>query len=150
MNIQPIAYVHSSRSEIQDDNWAQVESVLELVPDISEEAFEGIDQFSHLEIIYYFHKVKPEKIVTDSRHPRNNKDWPKCGIFSQRGKNRPNCIGLTIVKLVQREGRKLSVLGLDAIDGTPILDIKPVMKEFLPREEVKQPSWSSELMKNYW
>ena len=150
MELQPIAYVHSSREEIKDDNWGNVESVIELVPEIKEDAFDGIDQFSHLEIIYYFHKVKPEKIITGSRYPRNNNDWPKCGIFAQRGKNRPNCIGLTIVKLIKRKGNRITVLGLDAIAGSPVLDIKPVMKEFLPREEVVQPSWSSELMKNYW
>jgi tRNA (adenine37-N6)-methyltransferase len=150
MELHPIAYVRNLREKIKDDNWGNVQSVIELIPEIKEEAFDGIDLFSHLEIIYYFHKVKPEKIVSDSRHPRNNKDWPKSGIFAQRGKNRPNCIGLTIAKLVQRQGKKITVLGLDAIDGSPVLDIKPVMKEFLPREEVIQPSWSSELMKNYW
>ena len=150
MELHPIAFVHSPREEIQDDKWGHVKSVIELVPEIKEEALDGIDQFSHLEIIYYFHKVKPEKIVLDSRHPRNNKDWPKCGIFAQRGKNRPNCIGVTIVRLIQRKGKTITVLGLDAIDESPVLDIKPVMKEFLPREDVIQPSWSSELMKNYW
>ena len=150
MNLQPIAIVQSARREIKDDNWGNVESIIELVPELKEEAFDGIDQFSHLEIIYYFHKNIPEKIVSDSRHPRNNKNWPKCGIFAQRGKNRPNSLGLTTVKLIRRKGKCISVLGLDAIDGTPILDIKPVMKEFLPREEVTQPSWSSELMKHYW
>jgi tRNA-Thr(GGU) m(6)t(6)A37 methyltransferase TsaA len=150
MELQPIAFVHSQRKEIKDDNWGNVESVIELIPEIKEEAFDGIEQFSHLEIIYYFHQVKPEKIVMDSRHPRNNKDWPKCGIFAQRGKNRPNRIGLTIVRLIQKHGKAITVLGLDAIDGSPVLDIKPVMKEFLPKEDVIQPSWSSELMTNYW
>lgn len=150
MELHPIAFVHSQIKELKDNNWGNVESDIELVPEIKEEAFDGIDQFSHLEIIYYFHQVKPEKIVTDSRHPRNNKDWPKCGIFAQRGKNRPNCIGLTIVRLIQKHENTITVLGLDAIDGSPVLDIKPVMKEFLPREDIIQPSWSSELMINYW
>ena len=150
MELQPIAFVRSPIGEIKDDNWGEVKSIIELFPAFKEEAFDGIDQFSHLEIIYFFHRVKTEQIVTDSRHPRNNKDWPKFGIFAQRGKTRPNCIGLTIVKLIQRKGKSITVLGLDAIDGSPVLDIKPVMKEFLPREDVIQPSWSSELMKNYW
>jgi len=59
-------------------------------------------------------------------------------------------LGATIVKIIKREGSQLFVQGLDAIDGTPVLDIKPVMKEFLPREEVRQPEWATELMKNYW
>jgi tRNA (Thr-GGU) A37 N-methylase len=59
-------------------------------------------------------------------------------------------LGATIVKIIKREGVQLFVKGLDAIDGTPVLDIKPVMKEFLPRGEVSQPDWATELMKNYW
>jgi tRNA (adenine37-N6)-methyltransferase len=117
---------------------------------LPEEALSEIESFSHAEIIYYFHLVEDAKVETGSRHPRNNKDWPKVGILSQRGKNRPNRLGATIVKILKREGRHIHVQGLDAIDGTPILDIKPVMREFLPREEVTQPDWASELMKHYW
>ena len=85
-----------------------------------------------------------------SRHPRENMDWPKVGLFAQRNKDRPNHIGSTIVRIIKREGRSLFVQGLDAVDGTPVLDIKPVMVEFLPREAVIQPEWSHELMKDYW
>ncbi len=152
MNIQitPIAIVHTSRIEVEDDNWGEVISILELEPSMSEDALAGIDDFSHAEIIYYFHLVPDSKIESGSRHPRNNMDWPKVGILSQRGKNRPNRLGATLVKILRREGRHLEVQGLDAIDGTPILDIKPVMREFLPREEVHQPEWATELMKQYW
>ena len=152
MNIQlrPIAVVRNSRREIEDDHWGNVESLIELEPSIPEEALLEIESFSHAEIIYYFHLVPDSKIETGSRHPRNNTAWPKVGILSQRGKNRPNRLGATIVKVLRREGRQLYVQGLDAIDGTPILDIKPVMHEFLPREEVRQPEWATELMKNYW
>jgi tRNA (Thr-GGU) A37 N-methylase len=72
------------------------------------------------------------------------------GIFAQRGKGRPNRLGATIVEIVNRAGRVLTVTGLDAIDGTPVLDIKPVMAEFLPRNPVRQPKWSHELMRSYW
>jgi tRNA (Thr-GGU) A37 N-methylase len=85
-----------------------------------------------------------------ARHPRGNTAWSKVGIFAQRGKGRPNRLGVTIVEIVGREGRVLTVTGLDAIDGTPVLDIKPVMTEFLPRTPVRQPGWSHELMRNYW
>lgn len=152
MNIQltPIAIVRNSRSEIEDDNWGDVISVLELDPSMPEDALHGLEDFSHAEILYYFHLVPDSKIETGTRHPRNNMDWPKVGILSQRGKNRPNRLGATLVKILGREGRHLEVQGLDAIDGTPILDIKPVMREFLPREEVHQPEWATELMKQYW
>ena len=152
MNIElsPIAIVRNSRSEIEDDNWGDVISVLELDPSMPEDALHGLEDFSHAEILYYFHLVPDSKIDTGARHPRNNMDWPKVGILSQRGKNRPNRLGATLVKILKREGRHLEVQGLDAIDGTPILDIKPVMREFLPREEVHQPEWATELMKQYW
>ena len=150
INLSPIAYVKNIRAEIQDDHWGDVVSVIELDSAFSEEALFQIESFSHAEIVFYFHLVNDDKIETGARHPRNNESWPKVGIFAQRGKNRPNRLGVTTVKILKREGRQLFVQGLDAIDGTPVLDIKPVIKEFLPREEIRQPVWATELMKNYW
>ena len=123
-------------------------SEIELADNLPIESFDGIETFSHLEIIYYLDKAN--KTITGSEHPRENTNWPKVGIFAQRKKDRPNHIGLTIVNLIRKDGRKLIVSNLDAIDGTPILDIKPVFEEYLPKDEIKQPKWTSELMKNYW
>ena len=150
INLSPIAHIKNIRTEIQDDHWGDVVSVIELDSAFSEEALFQIESFSHAEIVFYFHIVNEDKIETGARHPRNNQSWPKVGIFAQRGKNRPNRLGVTTVKILKREGRQLFVQGLDAIDGTPVLDIKPVIKEFLPREEIRQPVWATELMKNYW
>ena len=150
IQLAPIATVHNSRAEVEDDDWGNVASIIELNESMPVDALDGIDDFSHAEIFYYFHLVPDSRIETGARHPRNNTSWPKVGILSQRGKNRPNRLGATIVKILRREGRRLHVQGLDAIDGTPVLDIKPVMREFLPREEVHQPEWASELMKKYW
>jgi tRNA (Thr-GGU) A37 N-methylase len=72
------------------------------------------------------------------------------GIFSQRGKNRPNRLGSTIAKIISIQGTTVHLSGLDAIDGTPVIDMKPVMSEFMPRETIKQPSWSKEIMRGYW
>jgi tRNA (Thr-GGU) A37 N-methylase len=72
------------------------------------------------------------------------------GIFAQRGKNRPNRLGATIARVLGRSGRRLTVVGLDAVDGTPVVDIKPVLREFLPQEVVIQPAWATELMEKYW
>jgi tRNA (Thr-GGU) A37 N-methylase len=72
------------------------------------------------------------------------------GIFAQRGKERPNRIGLSTCELLAVEGTTLTVRGLDAIDGTPVLDIKPYMSEFAPRTPVRQPAWSRELMARYF
>jgi tRNA-Thr(GGU) m(6)t(6)A37 methyltransferase TsaA len=150
VTLSPIATVKNVRQLIEDDHWGGIISTIELDSSFSEEALLQIEKFSHAEIIYYFHLVEDEKIETGARYPRNNKDWPKVGIFAQRGKNRPSRLGATIVKIIKREGMQLFVQGLDAVDGTPVLDIKPVMKEFLPRGEVSQPDWATELMKNYW
>jgi tRNA-Thr(GGU) m(6)t(6)A37 methyltransferase TsaA len=150
IQLTPIATVKNPRAEIEDDNWGDLISIIELDESMPEEALFEIESFSHAEIIYYFHLVPDSKIERGSRHPRSNTDWPKVGILSQRGKNRPNRLGATLVKILRREGRQLHVQGLDAINGTPVLDIKPVMREFLPREDVRQPEWATELMKNYW
>jgi tRNA-Thr(GGU) m(6)t(6)A37 methyltransferase TsaA len=147
--LQPIAIVKNIRTGISDDYWGSVVSEIELLPHIPADAFDGIDGFSHLEIIFSFNQSDPSKVVFKG-YPRGNKAWPEVGIYAQRKKDRPNALGLTITELVKREGNKLWVKNLDAIDGTPILDIKPVMKEFLPLKEVKQPQWSVELMREYW
>jgi tRNA (adenine37-N6)-methyltransferase len=148
--VKPIAFVKNTRREIKDDSWSEVVSEIELAAGIPEETLDRIEEFSHLEIIYLFHRIGEKDVVLNSAHPRENPNWPKVGIFAQRKKNRPNRLGLSLVKLIRKEGRVLTVKFLDAIDGTPILDIKPVMKEFLQQEEIIQPSWSIELMKSYW
>jgi tRNA-Thr(GGU) m(6)t(6)A37 methyltransferase TsaA len=150
IEMEPIGYVRTSRAEAEDDYWGGVESRIELADAVDAEALAGIEEFSHAEVIFYFDQVDPQRIVRGARHPRNNREWPRVGIFAQRGKNRPNRIGSTIVRVLQRDGRVLRVAELDAVDNTPVLDIKPVMREFLPREPVRQPAWAGELMRRYW
>ena len=148
--LQPVAVVRNERAAAEDDNWGEIVSAIELAAELPEAALDGLEAFSHIEVIFFFHGVDPAKIVPGARHPRNNPAWPLVGIFAQRGKNRPNRLGATVARLLRREGRTLYVSGLDAVDGTPVLDIKPVMREFLPREPVDQPTWVSELMARYW
>jgi tRNA-Thr(GGU) m(6)t(6)A37 methyltransferase TsaA len=146
----PIGFVRASRTEAEDDFWGGSTAVIELVAESDPECLAGIESFSHAEIIFVFDRVSPERVVFGARHPRNRPDWPRIGIFAQRGKNRPNRIGTTIVRVLRAEGTRLFVAELDAIDGTPVLDIKPVMREFLPRDAVTQPAWATELMQDYW
>jgi len=150
LEIEPIGYVHAVRNHAEDDFWGGEKAAINLIPEFRADALQGLTEFSHVEIIFLFHEVDSSKIAFGSRHPRNNKAWPAVGIFAQRGKNRPNRIGSTICRILCCEGTKLIVSELDAIDGTPVLDIKPVMREFLPREPVAQPQWSHELMQQYW
>ena len=148
--IVPVGFVKNARREIKDDRWGEVISEIELAPEMEDDALVGLEAFSHVEVVFAFHKVSAERVVCGSRHPRGNTDWPRVGIFAQRGKSRPNRLGLTTAQIVRREGRTLVVSGLDAIDGTPVIDLKPVMREFLPKGEVKQPGWVEELMGSYW
>jgi len=148
--LRPIGVVRNSRQVVEDDDWGGIVSQIEVSEPVGPEGLEGIEEFSHAEVIFYFHQVEEQKIVSGARHPRNNPHWPKVGILAQRGKNRPNRLGLAVVKILRREGNTLYVEGLDAIDGTPVLDIKPLMTEFLPGEPVRQPQWATEIMKNYW
>ena len=150
IELEPIGYVHAVRPHAEDDFWGGEEATITLVTGFTAEALQGLSDFSHAEIIFLFHEVEPAKVVAGARHPRNNKNWPAVGIFAQRGKNRPNRIGTTICRVLRCEGTSLVVTELDAIDGTPVLDIKPVLAEFLPREKVVQPQWSRELMRQYW
>lgn len=149
-SIKPIGIVHAVRRAAEDDFWGGEEASITLTDKFTADAFQGLSDFSHVEILYLFNRVKTEKIVTGARHPRNNQNWPLVGIFAQRAKNRPNRIGSTICRVVRVEATKLFISELDAIDGTPVIDIKPVMAEFLPREPVSQPDWSHELMHDYW
>lgn len=148
--IEPIGYVKTARLHAEDDFWGNEESHIELVPALSSDALQGLTEFSHAEILFYFHQVEDSKIISGVRHPRNNPNWPLVGIFAQRGKNRPNRIGSTICRILRLQGSTLVVAELDAIDGTPVIDIKPIMQEFLPRQTVQQPSWSHEIMAQYW
>jgi tRNA-Thr(GGU) m(6)t(6)A37 methyltransferase TsaA len=150
ISLEPIGTVKNTRLRVEDDNWGGLVSTIELCPPYDEDSLKGIEDFSHVEIIFFFHQVNEGKIVNGARHPRNNTDWPLTGIFAQRGKNRPNRIGITIAKLIKSDGVQLFIKGLDAINGTPVLDIKPVMREFLPDDEVRQPAWADEIMRHYW
>lgn len=154
ISLNPIGKIVNERKIVEDDNWGEIISMIELNDSFDESALKGIDKFSHLEIIYYFNKVEDSKIITGARHPRNLEHLPEVGVFAQRVKNRPNKLGLTTVKLLRVDNKTLHVKGLDAINGTPVLDIKPVFKQFLPQvsyhDEIKQPDWVNEIMKNYW
>lgn len=149
--MKPVGTIRSTRKVVVDDNWNSEQAFIELdASEFSAESLAGIAEFSHVEVLFYMDKVAPDKIERMARHPRNNATWPKVGIFAQRGKNRPNQIGATICRVLKLEGTTLHLEGLDAVEGTPVLDIKPWVAEFSPRGQVFQPSWISELMQRYW
>jgi tRNA (adenine37-N6)-methyltransferase len=149
--VREIGTVRCARTEAIDDDWGDVESTIELdAARFDSDVLAGLKNFSHIEVVFCFDRVDESKNNLGSRHPRGNEAWPKVGIFAQRAKARPNRIGMTTCELVSVDARVLTVRGRDAIDGTPILDIKPFMTEFAPRSMTHQPAWSSELMGGYW
>jgi tRNA-Thr(GGU) m(6)t(6)A37 methyltransferase TsaA len=150
-SMQTIGFVRSPRTEPIDDDWGAVVSRVELDrAQVTEASLRGLAEFSHVEIVYVFDRVDPGSLELGARRPRNNPDWPEVGVFAQRNKRRRNRIGISTCELLTVNGLELTVRGLDAIDGTPVLDIKPYMTEFSPRGPVRQPSWSHELMRGYW
>ena len=150
MEVHPIGFVACARPRAEDDYRGGEPACIRLVAEFSRLALQGLEEFSHVEVLFVFHQVDPAGVVAGARHPRNNPAWPSVGIFAQRARNRPNRIGSTMCRIVRVAETQLFVTDLDAIDGTPVLDLKPVMSEFLPREPVRQPAWSHELMRRYW
>jgi tRNA (Thr-GGU) A37 N-methylase len=149
--LKAVGVVRGGRAEPIDDDWDSVEATIELdVEQFKPDATASLGDFSHIEVVYHFNRVPDGEINTGARHPRGRRDWPLVGIFAQRGKGRPNRIGVTVCQLLAADGLRLRVRGLDAIDGTPVLDIKPVMTGFLPRGEISEPQWAKELMSGYW
>lgn len=101
---------------------------------------EGLQEFSHIMVIFWMHKVSPDPDVPSRIHPRGRQDLPLVGLFATRAPMRPNPIGISVVKLVESQGNVLKVEGLDAIDGTPVIDIK----SYLPSNQVPDarfPAW---------
>ena len=146
-----IGRVVGGREAAIDDDWDRVHSHIELDPSVVEpEATLGLEDFSHVEVTFVFDRIRPEDVCTGARHPRGRTDWPLVGILGQRAKDRPSRIGVTVCRLLEADGLRIAVAGLDAIDGTPVLDVKPVMTGFLPRGDIREPPWATELMRGYW
>jgi tRNA-Thr(GGU) m(6)t(6)A37 methyltransferase TsaA len=150
LTMVPIGVVRGGRADPIDDDWGEVHSEIVLDERFPADALDGLDAFSHLDVVYVFDQVDEAKVTVGARHPRGRADWPAVGIFAQRAKGRPNRIGVTTCEIVTVDQRVVTVRGLDAIDGTPVLDLKPYMVEFAPRTRVRQPAWSHELMRDYW
>jgi tRNA-Thr(GGU) m(6)t(6)A37 methyltransferase TsaA len=149
--LRPIGVVRGGRAAPEDDGWDAEVCTIDLDAErFTAEVVAGLGDFSHVEVVFQFHLVDESAVGTTARHPREREDWPKVGIFAQRGRVRPNRLGVSVARLVAVDGLHVTVRGLDAVDGSPVLDLKPVLQEFLPRGELRQPPWSAELMAGYW
>ena len=140
ISLKPIGVVRNEIKETGKKDWNTV--VSEIIFDPSwQKALSHIEEFSHLIIIYWMHRVLPEQRQITEVHPGGRQDLPLVGVFASRSPMRPNPLGVTTVKLIGRDGNILKVSGLDAIDGTPVLDIKPYIPSYDSPAEAKTPDW---------
>ena len=144
----PIGRVENTVSEKKDTAWGGNVSTI-ILDDQYAGGLSGLDQFSHAIILYYLDQAQFVKEKHLQRRPQNREDMPMVGIFSQRAKDRPNRIGMTSVEIVSVSGRTLTVKGLDAVNGTPVLDIKPYYPVY-DRKEAVVPGWVNRLMEHYF
>lgn len=148
--ISPVGWVCEGRSDPSDtDHWGEVVSTIAIDDRIGEDSLSGLEGFSHVEVVFVFHLATERDDYAGTRRPRGRDDLPSVGAFADRGPRRPNRIGVTMCEIVSASGRLLQVRGLDAVVGTPVIDIKPVMREFLP-SNVHQPAWADLLMCDYF
>jgi tRNA (Thr-GGU) A37 N-methylase len=101
-------------------------------------------------VVFFFHLTDQNDLNLGARRPRDNPDWPEVGIFGHRNMRRTNWLGVSRCRLLKVNGLDLHVEDLDAVDGTPILDIKPWFIEFGPRGEVRQAQWTTEMLDDYY
>ena len=108
---------------------------------------EGIEEYSHVTVLYWAHQVPDQGRSISKVHPMGRKDYPLVGIYATCSPARPNPVLLTVVALRRRRGNVLEVVGMDAVDGSPVIDIKPYVPDFYPREGVRIPAWMQRIQR---
>ncbi|MBI2358442.1 MAG: tRNA (N6-threonylcarbamoyladenosine(37)-N6)-methyltransferase TrmO [Deltaproteobacteria bacterium] len=131
------------------ENWGNVVAEIHILDSMAP-GLRGIEQFSHLIVVFFMHQSAFDSETYLARRPRGRSDMPVMGAFAQRARHRPNPIGVTTVELVEVRQNVVKVKGLDAIDGTPVLDLKPYLPAFDCRPQAKIPEWVERLMKGYF
>lgn len=149
LKIDPIGFVASSVKVLVDENWGNIVSRIQLLPQYKG-SLVGLEDFSHAIIVTYLNQAKYIREKHLQRRPRGIASMPIVGIFSQRVKDRPNPIGVTTVEITGVGEDYLEVRGLDAVDATPVIDIKPYFPQFDRIEKPKIPEWVNKLMKGYF
>jgi len=149
ITLRVIARVRNGRTSAADADWGRVESRIELEPEFAP-GIGGLEQFSHALVVFYMHEDPDREPPTLTRRPRGRDDMPLIGVFAQRGRMRPNPVGVTAVDIVRIEPGALVVRGLDALDGTPVLDLKPYAPVFDRRDDARVPEWLDRLMQGYF
>jgi tRNA-Thr(GGU) m(6)t(6)A37 methyltransferase TsaA len=147
--VEWIGVVYNDVKEPTDEGWSAVVSEVVLDESLTE-GLDGIEEFSHLLILFWMHRAPEAEPVRMRRRPQGRPDMPEIGIFAQRARHRPNPIGITAVRLLRREKNRLFVQGLDAINGTPVLDVKPYVAAFDAVDSPRTPEWMRRLMERYF
>lgn len=149
--VEPVARVVGGRIDPTDDYWGGSKSIIRIdSARFTADATVGLAEFSHLEIVFRFHLTDRSDPDLGARRPRNNPDWPPVGIFGHRNMRRINWLGVSRCRLLAVDGLDLHVEELDAVDGTPVLDIKPWFVEMGPRGELRQPDWTTQMLSLYY
>ncbi len=145
IELEPIGYVRSPEKHSRNGSFEHVAAEIVLKPELAE-AVEGLDEFSHLEVIYFMHIPDGRTGWKSKVHPRGHKELPSVGLFATRSPHRPNRIGLTLCELLAIDGSLLRVRGLDALDGSPVLDIKgPSRTQYSGGLQMRFPHWTETL-----
>jgi len=153
IELKPIGEVHTRATEDEIRSGRGREEAIVEVFEEFRDALDGLDGFSHLFVVSFFHLLKPEQIGPLRVRPRgllsqglSLEELPTRGVFALDSPTRPNPIGLSLVRLVRVEGSNLYVVGLDLFDGTPVLDIKPYQPQYRT-EDYGLPDWYKQLHK---
>ncbi|MFJ7589570.1 TrmO family methyltransferase [Streptomyces sp. NPDC097617] len=148
--LEVIATVIGGHTEVKDDYQGEVESIIRLHDGYPLDTLQGLDEFSHVEVLWKMHRAKPQDVELHARSPRGNPTWPATGTYVHRNHRRPNQVGTSHPKLVRVEGRDVVVTGLDAVHGTPVLDLAPWFPQMGPQGDVRVPTWVDEMLADYW
>ncbi|MEU8137018.1 TrmO family methyltransferase domain-containing protein [Streptodolium elevatio] len=148
--ITAIAHVVGGRIEPTDDYWGGTRAIIRIDDSFPVDSVAGLAEFSHLEVVFRFHLTDPADLHPGARRPRDNPDWPPSGIFAHRNMRRQNWLGVSRCRLLAVDGLDLHVEDLDAVDGTPVIDVKPWFQEMGPRGDVHQPAWPTEMLRDYY
>jgi tRNA-Thr(GGU) m(6)t(6)A37 methyltransferase TsaA len=147
-HVRPVGFVRTARDDPADsDHWGAVVSVIEVDERFGDDCLQGLQDFSHAEVVFVFDRATEREDYVP-RPPRGRDDLPAVGVFAEHGPRRPNRLGVSYCTIVSVDRRRLTVRGLDAVDSTPVLDIKPAMTQFLPGP-LRQPEWVERLMADY-
>ena len=149
MQIEPVGIVRSPVTEALDESWGDVVAEIHLRPELAP-GLKGIEQWSHVMVVYFMHEAG-FNLATDLIHrPRGRADMPELGVFAQRDRVRPNGIGVSAAEIISVKDNVLTVRRLDAIDGTPVLDIKPWAEVYDNVLGALTPFWFLRLMQGYF